>query len=607
MEAAVFFFVPVLWLLFFSSCFYFIGQAISVSLFKLPKYTGSFFLNSVLGMCFVIMGTFLLLMFQLLTITSVLILLLLPIVVAIIYQPGIYKLRWNEAGIKRNYALMALMLAFWLSVAIRVFLPESGADALSYHLPYAKSFATAGGLVLEPYFRYPLNALNFDLLFTLGFLFEGEILARMFSLYAAFLMVIGIYSLGLVFFNAVVATVAAWIFISSQLILNIMTTAYIDVGFGLFILAAIFALMLYQKQGDKHYLSLLVVFLGVAMGTKYLGLLVVPSVLAWLFFITENKKRWATCVLLVLVVASPWYIRSWLISGNPIHPFGQAFFGYWLWTPLDMVHQNNDLFGVHGVERNWLNLVKLPWLIWQDTFVRIGPLNALFVLSIPLALVGLFKPGVVRQFSFFVLFHVVFWFYSSQIMRYLIFAMPFLSLITAYFVVGFIQILIGLIPRPKRMKWSISNRSQHIIGLVFVTICLYSAVKYHHKVISKNMVPASQEQWQALLNKNPKYQLVDAANQLAGEATMKLGFPYVAHYFKHDFKGDFFGSANMVEFSKGATDDENLRYIMQEMEVRLLLIDKSYERFVKVHKTIENSELFTLMLENESGYLYRLK
>ncbi len=605
MQDVLFFLIPLAWFLFFSSCFYLIGQVINEWLLGIQKQTGLFFLNSVMGMCYTLSVLFVLALLNGLTVVSVLVVVLAPIIVALVVRPSVFRLQWDGVVVKKHYALVAILLAFWLSVAIRVFLPESGADALSYHLPYAKSFAEAGGLVLEPYLRYPLNTLNFNLLFTLGFLFEGEILARMFSLYAGFLMVTGIYSVGLVFFDTVVATVAAWLFISSQLILNIMTMAYIDVGFGLFILAAVFALLYYQKQGDKHYLSLLVIFLGVAMGTKYLGLLVVPSILAWLFLITQNKKQWATCVLMVLVVASPWYIRSWLISGNPIHPFGQAFFGYWLWTPLDMVHQNNDLFSVHGVERNWHNLVKLPWLIWQDTFVRIGPLNALFALSMPLALLGLCKPGVVRQFSLFVLLHVVFWFYSSQIMRYLIFAMPFLSLLTAYFVVRLIQYLLKLIPRPKRLKWSITDRGQHILGLVVVFICAYSALKYHYKVISKDMVPDSQHEWQVMLQKNPEYQLVNAANQQSGEATMKLGFPYVAHYFEHDVKGDFFGAANMVEFSKKATDDERLRRIMQEMNVRLLLIDKSYERFVKVHQTIKNSERFTLILENERGYLYR--
>jgi len=606
MQSLMFFFEPVIWLVFFALCFYLTGKALIVILFKIPVRSATFFLSSVTGMCFVIMGMFLLLTLSALSATSALALSLLPAVLAVTYRPAIYKIQWNELNLRKHYALIALLLAFWFSVAIRVFLPESGADALSYHLPYAKSFANEGDLVLEPFLRYPLNTLNFDLLFSLGFLFEGETLARMFSMYAAFLMVIGTYSLALVFFNAYVATIASWMFISSQIILNIMNTAYIDIGFALFAFAAVYALLIYQKENDTQWLPLIAVFLGITMGTKYLGILVVPSVLFWLFFIVKDKKRWVVCTLLTLVLASPWYIRNILIAGNPIHPFAQSVFGYWLWTPTDMIHQNNDLFSLHGVERNWLNLLKLPWLIWKDTFVRIAPTNDLFILSIPLTLLGLTKPGMVRQLSLFLLFHVIFWFYSSQIMRYLIFALPFLSLLTAFYIYQFFHKITTRIHTQKKPSKRFKPLTQHIIGLVFIVICLYSAGSYHYKTITLGMVPSSHSQWQNMLQNNPDYQLANMANKQQGKTTMKLGFSNVAHYFEYELKGDYFGAANMVEFSNHATSEQLVWEQMKSLNASLLLIDKSIKKFAQVHHLIKNSDRFRLVFENKRGYLYAL-
>ena len=166
MQELMYFATPLLWLLFFSSCFFLIGQVINEWLFGSPKQIGAFFLNSVMGMCYVILGLFVLAVFHCLTVSFVMVLVLTPIIVAILIRPTVFRLQWQGAVIKSHYALVAILLAFWLSVAIRVFLPESGADGLSYHLPYAKSFADEGGLVVETYLRYPLNTLNFDLLFT---------------------------------------------------------------------------------------------------------------------------------------------------------------------------------------------------------------------------------------------------------------------------------------------------------------------------------------------------------------------------------------------------------------------------------------------------------
>jgi hypothetical protein len=71
------------------------------------------------------------------------------------------------------------------------------------------------------------------------------------------------------------------------------------------------------------------VFCGLAMGTKYTGLLAVPALAICCAFVVLNRGRLnhtteirSLCVALAIAgaVASPFYIRNWVLLGCPIYP-----------------------------------------------------------------------------------------------------------------------------------------------------------------------------------------------------------------------------------------------------------------------------------------------
>src|SRR5207244_7201280 len=79
---------------------------------------------------------------------------------------------------------------------------------------------------------------------------------------------------------------------------------------------------------------------GLAAGSKLLGLLVpallgaaLLAVLAWR---AEPGRRLVRAGLafglIVLVAASPWYVRNAVETGNPIYPFGYSVFGGRAWA-----------------------------------------------------------------------------------------------------------------------------------------------------------------------------------------------------------------------------------------------------------------------------------
>ena len=109
----------------------------------------------------------------------------------------------------------------------------------------------------------------------------------------------------------------------------------------------------------------------------------------------------------VLLTGSWWYIRSYLISGDPAHPAGASIFGFFLWNDADLALQNAEQ-ATYGVSRNPLLLINalkeagvLPWVL---------ALAGLFIWRLPPAIRAL-------QLTFIV--YLLFWFFVTQVPRYL--------------------------------------------------------------------------------------------------------------------------------------------------------------------------------------------
>ncbi|MBI4451999.1 glycosyltransferase family 39 protein [Candidatus Woesearchaeota archaeon] len=178
-------------------------------------------------------------------------------------------------------------------------------------------------------------------------------------------------------------------------------------------------LSIYFLMNDKIYLS------GIAAGlsilTKYNGLFVIPVLLFILYKKTSNNKLFfkKSIILIVisLLIPSPWFIRNWLLLGNPIWPFlNFAFKGYELKSysifEFERLASPNLIistyFGIFGVPDGNYTLLSLLDIKYMKMLLPIW-LFGTFVFLIPL-FVGFFrkfdekgKLGV-WIFSYFILF-----------------------------------------------------------------------------------------------------------------------------------------------------------------------------------------------------------
>ena len=237
--------------------------------------------------------------------------------------------------------------------------PPYGTDALTYHLPYARFYLEQGGLAVIETLRYPLHTHNINLLYSAALIRPGATLAQMMHAAMGLLALLGIFGMSRHWHNWVTATLsAAGVLLFAEYVRS-FGYAYIDNGVVLFVTAAFLCMALWTEDRQNTLLWFCALFAGTAMGTKYQGaLFTIPLGLMVLWF-SKDLKLTFRFALLTSLFGLFWYVRSWLISGNPVHPFAGDLFGYYIWTAEDLASQMGELKS-HGIDRSLLNFLLLP-------------------------------------------------------------------------------------------------------------------------------------------------------------------------------------------------------------------------------------------------------
>lgn len=143
------------------------------------------------------------------------------------------------------------------------------------------------------------------------------------------------------------------------------TTAYVDLALTAYGLLCLFAVSRFHSQPNGRWLVIAGIFAGAAAGTKYTGLLLIALLVifgGWAIF-RVKEPRWAHLTvgtLLALLVASPWYVKNWLWTNNPVFPFAYSVFGGRNWTK-EMAQTYTISNREFGGSRDILTLLAMPF------------------------------------------------------------------------------------------------------------------------------------------------------------------------------------------------------------------------------------------------------
>lgn len=202
-------------------------------------------------------------------------------------------------------------------------------DTLAYHLAVPKIWLAEGQISYIPFIHHSNFPFAVDNLYLLGLTWGGQAGAKAFSVMFLAFGLLALFGIGRQRYGELAGWWAALAFATVPVVLWLSGTAYIDVANGLYAgLGMLFAALLLLEPGERRYLLLAALSLGLAAGSKYTGLqtifavgLIVLVILALRGGIAKAFSASVTIAAIALVVASPWYVKNVLNVGNPVFPF----------------------------------------------------------------------------------------------------------------------------------------------------------------------------------------------------------------------------------------------------------------------------------------------
>jgi 4-amino-4-deoxy-L-arabinose transferase-like glycosyltransferase len=449
--------------------------------------------------------------------------------------------------------LLILVLApLWL----RPLYPPTAFDTILYHLAYAKIYVQQHQLVLTPYLRFPVGPQTNEMLFTLSLLLTDDILAQLVALLMTGLVALAVYAWGRRVFSARVGLGAAALWLGNPLVEWLGVSAYVDVGLTLFVSLAAYAFFNWVTSRAASWLALAGVFAGLAAGSKYSALFFLGGFGLAALMIGLYRRRWTYPLVYgatALAVAAPWYIRNAYYTGNPVSPFLPNVFGYRLWNAADMQGQLAD-WAIRGLGKTLPTLLLLPWnlVVHVGQFGNDPPLLPVYYLALPLVLLFAVKRPYLRGLLLLILPYTLFWFFSAQILRYLLPIIPALGLAE----MAVLGAVLAWLPFPRQ------RLAQALITGVVCAASLAPGWLYAWSQVQvKGPVPVTLAQRDAYLaDRLPSYKAHKFLNTLRGADYRLYGLydENMAYYTDGVFMGDAFGPARRSDILDSLDSGQHL-------------------------------------------------
>lgn|GEM_PF-4272220 len=295
---------------------------------------------------------------------------------------------WKEQLTRLDMALLISLAIIFSLFFLQAFSPVIGWDASTHHYVLPQRYLEVGRVhpVREIIFgNYPALVHNlYAWMFALG----GVAAAGLLNWYVALLVTILIYSYGRTLHSRTAGLISALIFMSAPTMGWITTAGYIDLYMVLYLLAGIVAWEHHRREERPGLPWVAALLFGCSLGTKHLAILYCLIIgIARVLTDRLKKSSWsevAQVAGIAIAIGAPWFIRSWIVSGNPIDPFLPKFFdpNYVVTNPVSV-----NSWSQPTLQRSTWLLLTWPWRFVID-FTLIGAWYRA-LMPLPLALLPL--------------------------------------------------------------------------------------------------------------------------------------------------------------------------------------------------------------------------
>lgn len=359
----------------------------------------------------------------------------------------------------KNKFLIILGLFFLFQAIINligVFAPELGFDALWYHLTLPKIY-----LIYHRIVHIPGSLLYYsdiprltEMIYTSALTFGNETIPKSIHFTFGILSSIAIYRISRKFFDQKISLISAVIFYSNLVFAWESTTANIDLARTFFEVMALWGFMNWWDKGERKWLIESSVMMGLAISVKILSVGSVFIFLALIIYkLVKNRSRVSflftnlfTYVFISILISLPWFVFSFINTGNPFYPF---------------------FTNIYKVEfhQNLLNPTQILTEFWNLFTRSADPISPLYIIFFPVVIV-LFKKlkKGIKIISLYSLLALVVWYLTPRTGggRFILPYLPAFSIVAA-----------GVIAVLEKESKIFRKASYYFIIFVFLISLLY--------------------------------------------------------------------------------------------------------------------------------------
>ena len=497
----------------------------------------------------------------------------------------------------KTVAVLILILGLLTPLLIfanRVAIPDLSADSLNYHLYLGfKGFYQTN----NKYEFYPTGIHNFASIFDIpGFIFFklfGYRLGTIFSVVFIYLAILGIYKIFKLLYPQIKITssailsfllVSSWL--SFELFLGI--ASYYNDGVSATIgVWAIYFIVKYLKDEGQLGLMWSMILLSIMLWGKQTNMFLVIGAMVFLVAIIFIRKkniiiklrRFVGASLIVSLLPALWYLKNYMITGNPIFPFYNAYFKSKYFASWSFAEEQ---FGGRNLwERLWWGIYSIfnpPRLGQVHDLFNDYKINFYFVVAVTLIIVFIIKKKQkYLEMKFVLLFLILFECWS------LIFGYIRYGLVLEF--LGGLAVMILFVELKGKIKW-----------LVFIPIFLFLILQ-NKRVINLslaydiafrpgyyyNRLNYSKEIGKLAINK------LDIKNEYKADVYLNCAFGGMTYYVVSPYNNLPVLNVVKTAYSPMTNDPDYIRESWNKL--KLYLGDKQQIKFVTINaKTGMNSE-----------------
>ena len=318
--------------------------------------------------------------------------------------------------------------------------PVLGNDPLVYHLALPKAYLREGSLFYLPLTHWGYPQL-IEMLYTWAFLVSDPPLAQLIHWSFGLLTVFALIQFGKRHLSLKTGVLAAVLFYSMIMVPSLSVYADTDLGFAFFQWMALYAFVNWTHSDSRRDLMASAMFAGFAAGCKYPGALCIPVLLLAVLVRCLTRRGKPSSLLepflffaLAGLVTSPWYLKNWLLTGNPVWPYLSHLF------PSRDVDPSLLNLALHDYSRSFVprtlwNALLFPLRVTVEPQSFDGWAHAVGPLLVGLfPLIGTIRkvPKVLWGLSAYAYFLLLVVFSTVQICRYALPAWTCLSVVSAF-------------------------------------------------------------------------------------------------------------------------------------------------------------------------------